>query len=403
MMPGGLEWVIVLLLGLVVVIAVIRRPRLVLIPLAVVGVFGVLAVAALFTVRVSVQKANDSRVAEVIPHSALLASDDVVVGRPVDTSQWKGAAWDPDITRRFLADKYPSAPSAATGLTHHLVRTWKEQTGSNAIPARVKVCGFSATGVLAAIDAAVREEWPGVPVEISPQTSEPVTAERVATTLPAGDEAVAQATVVLEAQVLATVSDDLGPPVRWGSLQVVLNPATHRLSAVGEWSDKPWLDDLPAYRSKLAASGERLDLLVGYSQGLAATPVEAHRGAVASAAQLLRTELARRVPGAVVPDAAALEVYAQRGLRDEFVQLLRRPYGDVYRAAVLVSVSPDMLATQRMGDVRGTLARLVGLLLLTVLVYLFLNAATKGYYVWSVRLVAVAVAVVGLGLVLISA
>lgn len=90
---------------------------------------------------------------------------------------------------------------------------------------------------------------------------------------------------------------------------------------------------------------------------------------------------------------------------DVFTQEFKRPYGSVWRSAVLVHVTPEkagaILATFR--SQRGaqretmlrTLASAVGLSVLILAVYGFLSAATRGYYAWSVRLATVVLAVVG--------
>ncbi len=432
-MKGGISMIaLLLLLGLAalvvyLVVLAFRRPRIAAIVLAscvaLVVVGSLLAVLLPVIARARPQARTTQAQLEAQTHIQSAPPATALIPQPSGVGAQPGlAVWDPDVTRRFLADKYPSDRSAAIGLTHHWIGLWKERAGPGAVPARVTLCGDVPTDVLTAMDGVVRTEWPGVAVHFSPGTNAAAHVERTAETAPA-ESAPSPPTIVLEAQILSERTSHTrsgysgvsrsGPPLvvqaqaveleRAGSLRVGLTSSVTNGSVLTEWVDKPWIEDLPAYRSSLAALGERGDLLVGYSSGLAATPADAQREAMASAAEVLRTELAKRVPGAALPDPAALEVSAQRATRDMFVQQLRRPYGDVYRAAVLVDLSTDALASQRLDNVKGTLARAVGLLLLTVLVYLFLNAATKGYYVWSVRLVAVAVAVVGLGWVLMWA
>jgi hypothetical protein len=90
---------------------------------------------------------------------------------------------------------------------------------------------------------------------------------------------------------------------------------------------------------------------------------------------------------------------------DVFTQEFKRPYGSVWRSAVLVHVPRDtareILNTYwvqtevRQTTWLHTLFSGVGLLAVIVAVYLFLNMATRGYYVWSVRLATVVLAGVG--------
>ncbi len=101
-----------------------------------------------------------------------------------------------------------------------------------------------------------------------------------------------------------------------------------------------------------------------------------------------------------------LRIELQRGAHvvDRFVQRFKRPYGSTWQANLLIDssdVNLDRLAravaSERQVTHRSWTRHLLsvgGLLLLVCGLYLFLNAATKGYYVWSLRVV-VALAVLG--------
>jgi hypothetical protein len=90
---------------------------------------------------------------------------------------------------------------------------------------------------------------------------------------------------------------------------------------------------------------------------------------------------------------------------DKFLQRATRPYGSVFRQAVLVDASrPNldhliMLSRQEVVEHRQSFARTLlsaGVLFFVVyLLYLFVNSMTRGYFVWSLRMVAVTVVVLG--------
>ncbi len=98
-------------------------------------------------------------------------------------------------------------------------------------------------------------------------------------------------------------------------------------------------------------------------------------------------------------------------IADRFTQCFQRPYGaQLWREAVLVHASQDniyylaSLCVDRLGSYRAKWIRngssIAGMILLITVVYLFLNAATRGYYVWSLRVAGVVIVVAGVLLVL---
>ena len=96
-------------------------------------------------------------------------------------------------------------------------------------------------------------------------------------------------------------------------------------------------------------------------------------------------------------------------LADRFAQSFAGTAGRIWRQAILINASQDkltelvkqkMLARQswRTKWIRELLS-IVGITILICVVYLFLNAATRGYYTWSLRIAAVVLVLVGILLV----
>lgn len=84
-----------------------------------------------------------------------------------------------------------------------------------------------------------------------------------------------------------------------------------------------------------------------------------------------------------------------------------KPYGDVWQAYVLVEASPDLvqsnlvdrfaaLARLQRQTWKNQLISLGAIFAVIVLLYLFLNMATKGYFVWRLRAAAVMVVIVAM-------
>jgi hypothetical protein len=89
---------------------------------------------------------------------------------------------------------------------------------------------------------------------------------------------------------------------------------------------------------------------------------------------------------------------------DRFVQSFEGTAGKIWRQALLVDASPDklknlaqrktMIARVRKRHFAGMFFSIAGLIVLITVVYAFLNAATKGYYTWSLRIAGVIFALV---------
>jgi hypothetical protein len=184
--------------------------------------------------------------------------------------------------------------------------------------------------------------------------------------------------------------------------EVVLPAASHSARFV----EKPWLSALAAFVA------DRPDgrWVVGKTDRLrpAATAAEAAREARAAAAEQVLPLVRARVPEDVGRHhrlRAAVEAALVDGDRlvvDRFPQQFDRPYGSLYREAVLVDASDAKLAplvdalvrsSRERRDVRvhATLSATAILVVLYAL-YRVANAVTRGYFVWSLRAAAAVLA-----------
>lgn len=133
---------------------------------------------------------------------------------------------------------------------------------------------------------------------------------------------------------------------------------------------------------------------------LYATPEAAHEDALAKAAEVARDFLAPvlgdKVRGWQVPMAYVNDTM----IKDAYLQPVRRDYGTMYRAHLLMNLSPEHrrdleqlwrheVVRARIGSAVGALG-LVVLLLTTVAGYLKLDEVTQGYYSGRLKLAALA-------------
>jgi hypothetical protein len=201
------------------------------------------------------------------------------------------------------------------------------------------------------------------------------------------------------------------------------NTGRPQFKASATYTDKAWVDDFAAF----AANADRDTWLVAYSPKVADSQHDAHQQALRAAAVKLRPYLRDYLRRQASHRAQEFAGYADRELEDQietalrsgglildrFVQSARRPYGEVWREALLIDASADKVASMGAASLRQLEARrdyyqaqwgsqqswrlrmvlsITGLIALVCVMYLFLNAATKGYYVWALRVAAVMIA-----------
>jgi hypothetical protein len=177
-------------------------------------------------------------------------------------------------------------------------------------------------------------------------------------------------------------------------------------------SGKPWVDDWASFASSLRPDQLYLRTDV---QAPAVDPDEARQLAVDAAVRSLRPVIAARMtaqrPGAVW-NQAELDRQLRAGLdsgqliADQFVQRVDKPYGTLWKHQLLLDASPSRLdpiarrASSVMAESRtrqiSFIGSVAGMAAVIVLLCLFLNFVTRGYFVWRLRAAAVMVVVAAL-------
>jgi len=170
---------------------------------------------------------------------------------------------------------------------------------------------------------------------------------------------------------------------------------------------KPWVENFADFVNR----SPKDKWILARSQRSCTSQAEAEQQAMSDAcrkiAQLLN-QVRRRRSGFTVNPA---DIRSGGFIADRFVQSFDGSAGRIWRQAILINASQDKLtelASQKMITWRSWRVRwihecisIVGITLLIFAVYLFLNAATRGYYTWSLRMVAIALVLAGILLVLI--
>lgn len=339
-----------------------------------------------------------------------LAPAPVEVPMPAEAPEVRG--WPPAPADAFRADVYPSAAAADRAMADEVVALVRRVNGE-AAPEHVEV------DVPAAQDEAFAAVQQRVSVEFG---SARFTKRDDAPPVRAGGLPRGTVRVQLRAESWEARARWARPssPLRRGTLEVrAVGPnGDQRLRLA--YLDKPWAEDFGAFLS----AGPARPWVRGEAPRPGVSEADALRLARADAAGELvprvvhegRLDLSAGAGSEAdlakfIADSLAREPW----LADQFVRRLSRPYGDVYHASVLVDASPSAMQSlarewqssrsavvlarvERTVTTWGAVAALAGVLFV---LYLLVNAFTRGYFAGRLRAVAVVAAGVGLVAVLL--
>jgi hypothetical protein len=322
---------------------------------------------------------------------------------PLPPAYTTPSIWQDSVADQFTANVYPSKAAALKGLRPKIDEVLRKAADGKQTPPKVVLFagGLSATEVHSLMDSPEVEAaaWIVEPLprnlqenEISIGTNFALTSER---TESHGDRFVMK--------------------MRSGALDVYINinsssqsPPTNFKAIVEE---KPWLTDLAGYQSTYPNSR----FLVARSHSSATDEKTAEQEAITDACSQVAQVLWEMNPNHGRPLSGNLSVnptdLESRGfVLDRFSQQLYGMAGPICRNALLIDLSPEKiqpLANAKFEIVarqQKTWARVllsfVGMAAVIALVYAFLNAATRGYYSWSLRIAALALLAAGVVIVL---
>lgn len=241
-----------------------------------------------------------------------------------------------------------------------------------------------------------------------------VTAGDAPTTRPAADEFLVRVRTV----------DFKQPGAIWGSSDLESGTLVASVSAGAaatrpteiavKFVDKPWADDFGAFVNR----DKGRQWMLAESPRPCISEAEANQQAIEAAAlelwpavrEQMRVNAIGRskimVSQQFVVDQVESALSRGVGITDRLVQQFERPYGKVWKQSLLIDQSKgtiDRYAREISAVARADRAQQVGtwgstaaLVSVIVLLYFFVNAVTKGYFVWRLRAVALLVAIAGI-------
>ena len=183
--------------------------------------------------------------------------------------------------------------------------------------------------------------------------------------------------------------------------------ARHRdweATARQDFIDKPWVEDFAGFANTRADE----QFVVARSWETCTSENEAKTQAIRDACDqvsALAGEKWSTVPGQAPLTVSSTDLLEGGFIVDQFAQSFDGMSGRIWRQALLIDTSAEKLGwlgsrkTAEVTVVRVTWARMIlsalGVLVVIIATYLFLNMATRGYYVWSLRIAGVVLAVMG--------
>jgi hypothetical protein len=298
----------------------------------------------------------------------------------------------------FRADVYPSARSALRSLGERVADSLGATKGFDAARARILVAG----DIDNAVADAIKRQFPNVELISSTPTTRPATGE-----------------VLVRVQL----NDVRRPGAIWGSTDLesgtlaatLVAPGLKPVSPTVQFVDKTWADDWASFVNRDAAK----KWILAESPRPCISEQEADEQARKAAAvelwpvvkEQLRVNAIGKTKIIVSPEFVVSEIEAslQRGtgVADSFAQRLEFPNaGRVWKKSLLIDSSKktidtivynvDKLAKAQRAQKVGTWGGTAALVAVIVLLYFFVNAVTKGYFVWRLRAFALLVAIVGI-------
>lgn len=345
-----------------------------------------------------------------LPDDATADNRDTIMPEPLDVHGTRS---------EFIANVYPSAEAAARALGRlaaqllptvspagdavNMVQVYPSQQFSDKLPGR-------STVVLEALADGIKHELPGLKTLVETiEIRDPI--EDTDTNAVSVELSLPQYTTHM------TSPWDHNIERRDGTLRVMLKGNKGSvLARTMRFVDKPWAADYAAFDDRYPAMWLR-----GVSSPTATSQYQAEQEALAMVAGVVAAKLnalqSTATPGAgyaITPEMVTsyMQVHSnidqpeQHGIIDKFSQKFERPYGDVWQVQILVRLDNKLLyrmqqiaAAQSTHNADATRATrmswlrtgvsVIGLFALTALVYAFLNVATRGYYVWALRFLAV--------------
>ncbi len=325
-------------------------------------------------------------------HLARQRSPVSVLTLPMESTTPAAPIWTEGIEDQFEADVYPSKERATAALAGQVSFLLSQVMEDKTVPTAATVFGDNDLTVqlLNTFADDLREQS---------NLSRVVVQTILPNTVPSDPNTVSIILDMPKHQNQVHQLDSLTYALGSGTLRTRIHGTSAKtLTRTAEFLEKPWVNNLGAVLNK----NQDATLAIARSNGTCTSQLEAQQQAMASVRSLVTQELQRLPrPHTVLTGELAvsdLEAKANELIVDRFTQSFRGTAGRIFRQAILLDISHrklnQMLSTKvklsrvRHKAVATRSGSLLGLALVVLVLYFFLNAATKGYYAITLKTVA---------------
>jgi hypothetical protein len=334
-----------------------------------------------------------------VSHHAEVSLDSMLLPSQETTT----SIWLPGIEDEFEADVYPSKLSAVRSLGLHIGEPVRQAFGETSPSGIILFQGAHDRGLLDEFGRAITRTFPDANWTIAPET---VAVQP--------DEVGIRIDIVKVQTHPAPWLSGSENEMTSGTIQASVLAADKQASVKADFVDKPWVENLSGFLMNRRMDGA---FFIAKSAESCMTEAEANQQAVQNAcaqvADMLGQTSPRRdgIPISFARPVNSTDILEGNFILDRFVQSFEGAAGKIWRQALLVDASAEKLknlarrkaviAQAMKKSFAGMFFSIIGLIVLITVVYVFLNAATKGYYAWSLRIAGVVFALVVIILLLV--
>ena len=336
-------------------------------------------------------------------HRHIVRSELPILPMLTPSEETTTSIWLPGIEDEFEADVFPSKLAAVRSLGLHIGKPVRQVFGETSPSGIILFQGAHERGLLDEFGRAITRTFPDANWTIAPET--------VAVK---PDEVGIRIDIVKVQTYPAPWLSGSENEMTSGTVQASVLAGDKQASMSAEFVDKPWVENLSGFLMNRRLNGR---FIIAKSAESCMTEAEANQQAVQNActqvADMLDQTSPRQsgVPISFARPVNSADILDGNFILDRFVQSFEGAAGKIWRQALLVDASAEKLknlaqrkaviARARKQSFAGMFFSIIGLIVLITVVYAFLNAATKGYYAWSLRIAGVVFALVVIILLLV--
>jgi hypothetical protein len=360
-----------------------------------------LLILAAFFVVFGVRVSPRETITGQVIHGVSLPVEGIATEAPLPVEKFPIAeAPSPAFDQELNADVYPSLQSGAVALTRRLLDSLHKLIPDGVKLGTLTITGDAPPDILAAVAEAARAKLPGASVGIQGMPANP-----------AGDGTAADLRIYVRRSIHSSqITARLLPGGGGNGL------TEHARVTEKPWVEAPW-QSLSTDGSQPASRWSEGPYRFAVHSELSSSQTEARRQALRRVVERLQPVIEGRLGRTLSGSEKAwltrqlwMDVEAGRLRTDRFEQKITKPYGQVWRCSMLVDSPEGEIAGLTSGYLRQlnvrragwrhTLLMAAGLAVGIIVLYLFLNMATKGYYMWTLRVAGVVAVAAGVFFVL---